>query len=156
MNILKFIGKKRRPVNLFYMELIIALLFFIVSAAVILKVFATADRKSRLSSVKENAMICSQSIAEVYSENGNAPETFLTVFSENAFFDIDSGIYTIKLDEQCKLSDDGNIVMEAVEKRENTDAGELSHLSVSFISDNEELFSIVCSSYVPNGGVSDA
>ena len=46
--------------------------------------------------------------------------------------------------------------MEAVEKREKTDAGELSHLSVSFISDNEELFSIVCSAYVPNGGVSDA
>lgn len=156
MNTLKTTGTKRRPINLFFTELIIALLFFSISGAVILKVFAAADKRSRLNAEKENAMICAQSVAEVYSESGNADEALKTVFSENPKLDENNGIYTMMLDSYCRPAADGKIGMTASEEREKTASGELSRLTISFASDEEELYSLVCSAYIPEGGDADA
>lgn len=153
MNTLKTVVKKRRPINLFFTELIIALLFFSISGAVILNVFASADRRSRANAEKENAMICAQSIAETYSETGNANEALMTVFSQAPEFDGD--VYTIILDSYCRPASDGKIVMSAVEEREQAVSGVLSKLTISFISDDEEIFSLACSAYIPNGGEAD-
>ena len=155
MNTLKTVVKKRRPINLFFTELIIALLFFSISGAVILRVFASADRRSRANAEKENAMICAQSIAETYSETGNANEAFMTVFSQVPEFDEDNGVYTISLDSYCRPAADGKIVMSAGEAREKTDSGEFSELSISFTNSEKELFSLVCSAYRPDGGDAD-
>ena len=156
MNTLKTVVKKRRPINLFFTELIIALLFFSISGAVILRVFASADKKSRANAEKENAMICAQSIAETYSEIGNAGEALMTVFSQECEFDESNGVYTIKLDSYCRPAADGNVTMSAAEEREKTLAGELSALTVTFSNDENELFSLVCSAYKSNGGDTDA
>ena len=156
MNTLKTVIKKRRPINLFFMELIIALLFFSVSGAVILRVFASADKRSRANAEKENAMICAQSIAETYSELGNAGEALMTVFSQACEFDDESGLYSIKLDSYCRPATDGNITMSAAEERERTMSGELSELTITFLNDKEELFSLVCSAYISDGGEADA
>lgn len=151
MSYLKTVGTRRRPINLFFTELIIALLFFSISGAVILQVFAAADKRSRLSAEKESAMICAQSIAEVYSELGSAAETFPTVFS-GWRYDEEDGEYSIKLDSYCKPALDGVIELKAAEEREETAAGELSRLSLNFTSDKGELFSLVCTAYTPKGG----
>ena len=150
MNTLKTVVKKRRPINLFFTELIIALLFFSISGAVILRVFASADKRSRANAEKENAMICAQSIAETYSEFGSADEALTTVFSESPEFD--GNIYTIRLDSYCRPAGDGKIIMTASEEREKTVSGELSDLTLSFSNGESELFSLVCSAYKPNGG----
>lgn len=155
MNILKTVGKKRRPINLFFAELIIALLFFSISGAVILKVFASADGKSKRNSEKENAMIRARSIAEVYSETGSAAETFDTVFPANGEFD-ENGDYSVRLDGYCRPSTDGKIVMTAAEEREKTVSGTMSHLTVSFSAESGELYALVCSAYKPDGGDFDA
>lgn len=155
MNTLKAVVKKRRPVNLFFTELIIALLFFSISGAVILNVFASADKRSHINSEKENAMICAQSVAEVYSESGNADETLKNVFSEEPSFDESSGVYTMVLDSYCRPSANGKIKMTAAEKSEKTLSGTLSELTVSFADGEVELFSLVCSAYIPNGGEGD-
>lgn len=156
MNTLKTEVKKRRPINLFFMELIIALLFFSVSGAVILRVFASADRRSHNNAEKENTIICAQSIAEIYSEKGNAYEALRTVFSQIPEFDEEQGIYTVRLDSFCRPAADGKIIMSASETREKTASGELSDLTVSFANDNNELFSLVCTAYTPDGGETDA
>lgn len=156
MNTLKAVVKKRRPVNLFFTELIIALLFFSISGAVILNVFASADRRSRSNAEKENAIICAQSIAEVYSDTGNADEALRTVFSQAPEFDESSGLYTMRLDSHCRPAADGKMIVSAGEKRDKTDSGVLSDLTISFSNDEEELFSLVCSAYIPDGGDADA
>ena len=155
MNTLKTVVKKRRPINLFFTELIIALLFFSISGAVILNVFVTADKRSRSNAEKENAMICAQSIAETYSETGNADEALKTVFSQPPEFDGSSGVYTIRLDSYCRPAADGKIILTAGEERDKTASGELSDLTISFSNGEEELFSLVCSAYIPNGGEAD-
>lgn len=155
MKLLKNVTNKHLPVNLFFTEIILALLFFSISAAVILKIFATADRRSRLSSEKENAMICAQSIAEAYSQSGNVGEALKTVFSESADIGENGGKYTLSLDKLCKPSIDGDVLMEASEEREKTDAGELARLTITFGTEKEELYSLACSAYIPVGGSSD-
>lgn len=152
MNTLKTVSIKRRSVNLFFTELIIALLFFSISGAVILQVFAAADKKARLSAEKENAMICAQSIAEVYSESGSVETSLKTVFSTDVQYDESNGKYSMKLDDKCRPSIDGKIDVKLTETRETTLSGELSRLSVSFLSAEEELYSLDCSAYIPSGG----
>ena len=63
-----------RPLNLFFIEMIISLLFFSISGAVILSVFAGADKKSRAGETLESIIVFSQSVAEVYSLNGDYDE----------------------------------------------------------------------------------
>lgn len=156
MNTLKTFEKKRRPINLFFTELIISLLFFSISGAVILNVFASADKRSQANAEKENAMICAQSIAEAYSELGDADVALNTVFAQSPDYDGDSGVYTVKLDRHCKPSGDGRIILSASEKREKTASGELSELAMSFTDGENELFSLTCTAYIPNGGDSNA
>lgn len=155
MNTLKTVGTKRHPINLFFTELIIALLFFIISGAVILNVFASADRRSRMNAEKENAIICAQSIAETYSETGDPNEALKTVFSQSPEFDESNGVYTIRLDSYCRPSANGKISMSATEKREETVSGVMSSLTISLATDEDELFSLVCSAYRPYGGEAD-
>lgn len=155
MNILKAFSIKRRPINLFFTELIIALLFFSISGAVILKVFASADNKTRMNSQRENAMICAQSIAEVYSESGSAESTFDIVFSGKGSFD-DSGSYNIVLDSLCRPAADGTITLIASEEREKTVSGVMSRLTVTFTCGETELYTLVSSAYKPDGGDGDA
>ncbi|MDE6733026.1 MAG: hypothetical protein K2J77_09145 [Oscillospiraceae bacterium] len=148
MNTLKTTGTKRRPVNLFFTELIIALLFFSISGAVILKVFAAADKKTRENAQKERAIICAQSIAEVYSELGNAEAALKTVFSDSVRFEETNERLVIKLDGDLNPALDGGVVLKASERREKTASGELSTLTVSFESENGELYELVCSAYL--------
>lgn len=155
MSILKAFSIKRRPINLFFTELIIALLFFSISGAVIIKVFASADNKTRLNSQKEKAMICAQSIAEVYSESGSAEGAFDTVFSGGGSFD-DNGTFSVVLDNLCRPSADGTIILTASEEREKTVSGVMSRLTVSFACGETELYTLVCSAYSPDGGDGNA
>lgn len=156
MNTLKTVIKKRRPINLFFTELILALLFFSISGAVILKVFASADRRSHANAEKENVMICAQSIAEIYSETADADEALKTVFLQAPEYDGGRGVYTMRLDSYCRPAADGSLTMSAAEEREKTASGELSELTLSFSNGERELFSLVCSAYRPDGGDADA
>jgi len=145
-----FGGGKRRPVNVFFAEMIIALLFFSISGAVILKVFSSADLKSRESARLERVIIIAQSIAEAYSESGDLDSSARLVFGGNAVFEENA-----LLDEDtrnCVLSlENGSVKMRAAEKRRAAGAGELSELSMTFTADGEEIYSLSCSAYVRGG-----
>lgn len=148
MNSLKTTGTKRRPVNLFFTELIIALLFFSISGAVILKLFAAADKKTRENARMERAIICAQSIAEAYSELGDTEQVLKTVFSDGVKLEETADGFSIRLDGNLTPALDGGVVLNASEQREKTASGELSTLNVSFDSENGELYSLVCTAYI--------
>ena len=161
-----FSGGKRRPINLFFAEIIIALLFFSISGAVILKVFAAAELKSRKSGQLERVIIFAQSFAEAFSESGDfytAAELILgddMVIEEdlelpgNDNADPQMPFYKSSGSRIRKLPlEDGSVYLQTTETRYSTGAGEISDLSMTFTSDGEEIYSFSCSAYI--GGEPD-
>ena len=138
----------KKPSNLFLVEMIIAMLFFSVSGAVILNVFAAADGKMRRSAAGDSAMLCAQSCAEVYSLKGSAEEMAETVFGE--FTARDDGAISIALDESCNPSAEGVMTLIIREAEEDSPAGALRTAELVFMRDDEELRRFTCSAYVPH------
>lgn len=131
---------KRKPINLFLVEIIIALLFFSISGAVIMKVFAVADAKSRRSALLEEVMVVAQSIAESYSCNGDA----------NAAVRDAAGIIVYE-DLSAVPLNGGTVIMSVLESRVASGAGELCGLSIEFTMEGSEIYSLNCSTYFPGG-----
>lgn len=143
-----FGGGKRRPINLFFVEIIIALLFFSISGAVIIKVFAAADKKSQNNALLENVIILAQSVAEAYSETGDFGEAAELVFGEDIIVKESSS-----LNNAAAFSlENGKLNLSAEEKSLSTDAGVLKELSMTFSENGESIYSLDCSSYIKNGG----
>ncbi len=129
--------------NLFFAEMIIALLFFSISGAVILRVFASADMKSRESARLERVIVFAQSFAEAYSECGSVSESAQTVLGYTGEENTDGTVFSLE---------DGSVNMRASEKRKAAGAGELSTLTMTFTADGEEIYSLSCSAYIRGGG----
>lgn len=138
----------KKPSNLFLVEMIIAMLFFSVSGAVILNVFAAADGKMRRSAAGDSAMLCAQSCAEVYSIKGSAEKMAEMVFGE--FTVREDGSLYVTLDENCKPSAEGAITLVIKENAEDSPAGALITAELVFTREGEELRRFTCSAYVPH------
>ena len=126
--------------NLFLIEIIIALLFFSISGAVIMKVFAVADAKSRRSALLEEVMVVAQSIAEIYSSDGDAGAAVKEAAGVTAYEDLSA----VPLN-------GGKVMMSVQESREDSGAGELCSLSIEFTMEGSEIYSLDCSVYFPGG-----
>lgn len=131
--------RSRKPTNLFFIEIIIALLFFSISGAVIMKVFATADNKAHKSALLENVVIAAQSVAELYSVSGDA---CAAVAEAVGFKGEDLSSVPIE---------DGRVIMSVSERHEPSAAGELRRLSMVFLRDGAEIYSLDCAAYVSGG-----
>ena len=149
-----FGGGKRRPINLFFAEIIIALLFFSVSGAVIIKVFATADMKSQQSARLERVIILAQSIAEAYSESGDFNLAAELVFGDDLVVEKPAAADS-NIGEATLSIENGSVYLRAHESRVFTDAGELSNLTVIFTANEDEIYSLECSAYIRNRGEPD-
>lgn len=128
--------------NLFLAEIIISLLVFSFSGAVILKVFAAADAKSRKSAELENIVITAQSIAEAYSQYADASQAVRTVLQTDSSLDLSA----VPLE-------NGKVTLGVSEKRTNAGAGELCELNLRFTSNGEVLFSLNCTAYAHGGAL---
>lgn len=144
-----------QPANLFFLELLIVLLFFSLSAAIILQVFTAADRKQRLGETTESVIVCAQSVAECYSVTGDIEETVLRVFGTDV--SIEDGIAILRLNGELIPSEDGVIDLVLTQKDTRVSkAGVLSYIDIEFRHGEEELFAMECSAYTPdNGGATD-
>lgn len=129
---------QKRPINLFLIEMIIALLFFCVSGAVILKVFAGANSKSHASARLERVIVLAQSIAEAYSVYGDSEKAAECVGLE-------------RLNTQF-TDKNGEIILRATEVQTETQAGELRTLQMRFFFNEEEIYALDCSSYIHKDG----
>ena len=143
----------RRSNVLLYAEMIIALLFFVISVAVIIRVFASADSLERRSRQRQSAALCAQSIAEAYSVSGDVQKAVslalgvdLRDFSGIAEIGLDSGFYPAESSE---------VLLRLDEQKQSTDAGAYSELVVEFYDnysdDSELIYSLKCGAYVPGG-----
>lgn len=147
----------RKPNNLLYAEMIIALLFFVISFAVIIRVFASADGLERRSRQRQSAALCAQSIAEAYSVTADVQKSVnlalgadIRGFSGNAEVGLDSGFYPVSSTDQAE------IILLLSETEEKTGAGVYSELTVEFYDSLGEertpVYSLKCGSYAPEGG----
>ena len=147
----------RKPNNLLYAEMIIALLFFVISFAVIIRVFASADGLERRSRQRQSAALCAQSIAEAYSVTADVRKSVnlalgadMRDFSGNAEVGLDSGFYPVSSTDQAE------IILLLSETEEKTGAGVYSELTVEFYDSLGEertpVYSLKCGSYAPEGG----
>ncbi len=142
-----------RPANLFFVELLIVLLFFSLSAAIILQVFAIADNKQKLGELTERSIIQAQSIAECYSVNGSIPDTLQQLYGVTS---VDSEAATLALDNSFAVSLEGTVALSLTRiSNQQTEAGELTQLRIEFSFAENQLYSLVCSSYIPKGGAVD-
>lgn len=136
-----------------FAEMVIALLFFIVSFAVIIRVFATADGMERAESRRERASLCAQSVAEAYSVSGDADSALKLVLGGSAGMSGDEA--NIGLDDAMCLSEQPTITLALREESEEYPAGTYSELIMSFSADGEEFYSLTCGAYVEQGGAED-
>lgn len=147
----------RKPNNLLYAEMIIALLFFVISFAVIIRVFASADGLERRSRQRQSAALCAQSIAEAYSVTADVQKSVnlalgadMRDFSGNAEVGLDSGFYPVNSTDQAE------IILLLSETEEKTGAGVYSELTVEFYDslgeERTSVYSLKCGSYAPEGG----
>lgn len=136
----------RKSNILLFAEMTIALLFFVISFAVMIRVFAAADGLERRAQRREKAVLCAQSIAEAYSVSGDPGTALRLVFGE----DIPEG--DITLNSELVPEDNGEITLTLSEEKEDTAAGTYSTLSIRFGYSGEELFSLDCGAYIPRGG----
>ncbi len=146
---LKTVNKKEtRPAGLFFAEMVISLLFFSISGAVILRVFAAADVKSRESALTEKAALIAQSCAEAYSAGANA-ETALSLAAGEDCLDLGGGNYTIEFSEND--SDLSGVTLTAAETRTEYSAGTLLNMTLVFSTSETEFFRLSCGTYLPGG-----
>ena len=76
--------KKRMPLNLFFIELLVVLLFFAVSGGVIMNLFASSDVRARLNKLTEQTMLSVQSVSETYAVCGDMDRTVDKIFGSAA------------------------------------------------------------------------
>lgn len=145
---------KKAPVgqsNLFFVELIMALLFFLISGAVIVRVFAAADNKAKTAAAAESAMLCAQSAAEYYSVTADAYGALCAVFGEGAVTKAQDG-YCVKLDGNCAPSAQGGVTLTAKETAvRETAAGTLWQLELVFAAEKGEFCALSCAAYSAGG-----
>lgn len=157
MSILERMKNKAQlqPANLFFIELMCVLLFFALSAAIILRVFVAADNKQKLGSLTERSIICAQSLAESYSVTGDISEAVMLVFG--AEVDDTKGSVTVDLDSNMTISDNEVVMLQLTEiSNAVDDAGRLSRMQMDFTTGETKLFSLCCSAYIPKmGGAAD-
>lgn len=152
--------------NLFFLEMIIVLLFFSIAAAVILNVFAASDRLAKKSKLTESMTFCAQSLAEIYSETGNLPQTVDELFGENTSeilcLDMEDGTHlseiSLFLGENCEISPQpSKIFLTLSESAERFDSGTLKTLYIKFEDTyNKELYQITSGAYIPKEWGDDA
>lgn len=138
-----------KPANLFFIELLIVLVFFGFSSAVILHIFASADSRQKNGDLTEKTLICAQSVAEAFSVSGSLSETVNTVFGGGISY---AGNAVLALDEDMKAVDGGAVILELTERNDSNEAGRLSYLDMKFIKGEKEIYSLTCSAYTPETG----
>ena len=169
MSILKDIKRPRRiaHVNLFFIELVIVLLFFSISGAVILRMFASADVISEKSSLSERAVMDIQSVSELYAIEGDLTGSVDKIYGIGRCTVGENGAVSVCLDEDMVpiMTDDvkklnGRVEIFFTQNIERGLCGEMHELhSKAFLlaDGGREIFSQVSTVYIPDfrkeGGV---
>ena len=127
--------KEGSRANALLVELLLVIFFFMISAAVLVQVFADAKLKSRTAHATNATMLEAQNIADdLYGADD--PDA---VLKELGFSEGD-GVWTLEETEYT---------LTVLQKEEETEAGILRTFTVSATGDGKDLFSLPSTRYLP-------
>ena len=129
--------------NVLLVEILIAVLFFMLSATVLVKVFATARNMTVRAGVESVAVADAQNVAETLyaAEDIDATLSEMGFFSSHGAWTLDRGDYTLYVAGQSAPTEAGELwsgTVSAFYKLRNPDAAR---------AEDEELFSLTCTRY---------
>ena len=126
--------KEGSRANALLVELLLVIFFFMISAAILVQVFADAKLKSRTAHATNSAMLDAQNIAEeLYGGDGDQ------ILSAYGFTAEDSG-WTLQKD---------GYVLHVTLTEEDTGSGVLRTYAISGIEDGKTLLTLPSSRYIP-------
>lgn len=141
----------KKPNNLLFAEMILALLFFVVSFTVIIRVFAGADGLEREQRRREQAGLVAQSAAEAYSVSGDVQQAVKLALGCGV--SLSDGRCELSLAEDFTPSDSGEITLVLEEKQtEQSAVGRYSELLMTFLYSGEDFYALQCGAYIPMKG----
>ena len=129
--------------TLFFIEMAVMIVFFGLSAAVVMRVFAESSVMASESERSEQMAFCAQSAAEIFSGCGDIEYTSHILFS--AYED------KIPVDENCAYSpDDPKMYVSMTETDEEYPAGILKTMKITFTDINGKcLYEVTSGAYLP-------
>lgn len=135
--------RNRNRSNILLVEILIAVLFFMLSATVLVKVFVTARNMTVRSGVESMAVVDAQNVAEsIYAaEDVGQLLEGMGFHSSHGSWTLDRGDYTLYVDGNTKPTETGELwsgTVRAFYKLRNPDAVR---------AEDEELFSLTCTRY---------
>ncbi|NLL63705.1 MAG: hypothetical protein GX241_05660 [Ruminococcaceae bacterium] len=133
--------KNRSKSSLFLMEIIIVLLFFTLSAAICMKVFAVAKVKTDVSRNLSNATFAAESLAEVYKEAGSVTGEPMKKVYDKATCHED--VFTIYYDKEWNLVEKYEGDFKAIVKEDSSSSSVNKAIISVFNSSGELLFEMV-------------
>ena len=162
---------RKTPMNLFFIELLIVLLFMTFAGAIVLNMFVMADRKAVRSAVYEQALTDVQSFSEIYALTGDLKASADRVYGRECLTAGADGSFTAVLDEDNKplITPEGReaygrLTVRFSETAEETVCGRYSEVEILVFRTESKADMIIeqtCSAYIPsfaagNGGSGDA
>ena len=135
--------RNRNRSNVLLVEILIAVLFFMLSATVLVKIFVAARNMTVRSGVESMAIADAQNVAETMyaAEDIDATLEGMGFYSSHGAWTLDRGDYTLYVDGKAEPTEAGELwsgTVSAFYKLRNPDAAR---------AEDEQLFSLTCTRY---------
>ena len=135
--------RNRNRSNVLLVEILIAVLFFMLSATVLVKVFVAARNMTVRSGVESMAIADAQNVAETMyaAEDIDATLEGMGFYSSHGAWTLDRGDYTLYVDGRATSTEAGELwsgTVSAFYKLRNPDVAR---------AEDEQLFSLTCTRY---------
>ncbi len=142
-----------RHLNSFFVEIILVVLFFAFSCAILIKVFANSYVQNKNADNINMAVITAQSFDNMFSSNGDLTKTVESMYGKSAAECVNNDYVVLFLDSQGKYSGQSGVFKIVISCNEdvNNKAGVIKSADISVLSDDGELVRLTSSVYVPEG-----
>ncbi len=141
-----------RHLNSFFQEIIVVILFFSLSCAIIVQVFVNAYLINLETEERNSAVMTATSFCEVYSVNGSLSQTVALIFGEDAVKYIHEQNATLPLDDNFSPTENEKVFIFHISTRTTfRDSGNVHYADISVYKNGESIFSVTSSAYLPKG-----
>lgn len=129
--------KDSHRANTLLVELLIVILFFMLAATTIVELFATARQKSRTATIRTEAVMLAQNMAdELYLSED--PDSVLNA-------------YAFKQEENGWVFDKDSYQINVTKEEDKLTNGTLRKMEISVSADDQVLFTLPCDKYMAEG-----
>ncbi len=138
-------------INSFFIEIILVLLFFSLSCAILIQVFSKSFKQNTEAELINSTVMKGQYISEVFSSCGDAQKTLTSVFGKSSFTKTTGDKTQLTLNKNWNISDN-NITYTVVinSSKKTTNSGTLTTAVIDIYHKDKLIFSKNASSYIPD------